>query len=89
MVREEISCFYCIVSKESVKTSLLGLLFQIGSATALIGDPSDKHADRVSLGLNEIASNSSNIHANVAKIFENHERFIWKRNNSKELPKLK
>ncbi|CAF0794593.1 unnamed protein product, partial [Brachionus calyciflorus] len=61
----------------------------IGSATALIGDPSGKIYDRMILDSSEIVTNSNRIQKNILKIFQNHEEFIWNRNHQIPLPKLK
>lgn len=61
----------------------------IGSATALIGDPSGKKGERNIPRSEEIVNNSNLIQKSVLKIFKNHEEFIFKRNNKAELPRLK
>lgn len=65
------------------------LKFKIGSATALIGDPSGKTTDRMILNTEEIISNSNKIQRNILKIFQNHENFIWKKTHDTELPKIR
>ena len=64
--------------------------FKIGSATALIGDPSGKNMDRKILPSDQIINNSNEIQKSVFNIFKNHEEYLWKRKGQKsiELPKV-
>jgi tyrosyl-tRNA synthetase len=61
----------------------------IGSATAIIGDPSGKTTDRQAMASNEIVENSTSIQNNVLQIFKNHEKYFWNKHNKSELPQLK
>lgn len=55
------------------------LLFQLGSATVLIGDPSGRLSERKQHLTNEdIVSNTENIERLVKLIFDNHEKYFWK-----------
>ena len=55
------------------------MLKKVGSATALIGDPSGKSTERKALDPKEVDNNSKNIESSIRKIFENHENYIWKK----------
>ena len=59
----------------------------IGSATALIGDPSGRRTERNSLDNKEIISNTDKIQRTIAQIFKNHEELFW--TSEDKLPKLK
>ncbi len=64
----------------------------IGSATALIGDPSGRSQERNQMNNNEIISNTEKIQNKIANIFKNHEQLFWtndKMNQNSFLPKLK
>lgn len=63
---------------------------KIGSATALIGDPSGRSTERKPLDSEDIIRNTNNIQNLIMKIFSNHEKYIWSKQNQseKELPKL-
>lgn len=55
-------------------------MFKIGSATALVGDPSGHTKSREHLlDNNEVVENSKLIDANIRQIFDNHEKYIWKK----------
>lgn len=66
---------------------LLGLLhFQraghkvvalIGGATARIGDPSGKNAEREEMGEDQLTNNLVGIREDIERIFENHEKYFW------------
>ncbi|KAL5017815.1 hypothetical protein ScPMuIL_003537 [Solemya velum] len=60
----------------------------VGSATALIGDPSGRDSERVPLSGEQIQSNTESINSSLHRIFTNHERFIWA-NSKKVLPKVR
>lgn len=60
----------------------------IGSATALIGDPSGRSSERNLLENNVIIENTEKIQKKISDVFKNHEELFWKDANSK-LPKLK
>ena len=49
----------------------------IGSATALIGDPSGRTLERNQMDNNEIISNTDKIQKKIAQIFKNHEELFW------------
>jgi tyrosyl-tRNA synthetase len=64
----------------------------IGSATALIGDPSGRSQERNQMNNNEIISNTEKIQNKIANIFNNHEQLFWtsdKMNQNSLLPRLK
>ena len=63
-------------------------MFKIGSATALIGDPSGKTSERKPLETKETVENSKQIENNIRQIFENHENYIWKKENFRKDLKL-
>ncbi len=54
----------------------------VGSATAVIGDPSGRSSERRQLDAKEVVENSKRLEKNIRKIFENHENFIWKMKGS-------
>ncbi|CAF1511166.1 unnamed protein product, partial [Didymodactylos carnosus] len=60
----------------------------IGSATVLLGDPSGRINERQQLLNDEIVTNTTNIEKLIQKIFQNHEKYIWKGNNDKGQRKL-
>ncbi len=64
----------------------------IGSATALIGDPSGRTTERNKIENNTLLSNTEKIQKKISQIFKNHEEHFWnedKKNEGIRLPKLK
>lgn len=58
--------------------SVIHIFWQVGGATAIIGDPSGKNSDREALSKQHIDENILGIQRNIATIFENHEKCFWK-----------
>lgn len=62
------------------------LLFQVGGATALIGDPSGKTTDRQPMSPFDIENNTVALTNQLNHIFANHEEYIWKHQHKKLKP---
>ena len=52
--------------------------FQVGGATARIGDPSGKTHDRDKLASETVDANTVGIMENIDRIFTNHQKYLWK-----------
>ncbi|KAK9883730.1 hypothetical protein WA026_001918 [Henosepilachna vigintioctopunctata] len=52
----------------------------VGGATGKIGDPSGKATERDPLSIKSLDANVKGISKNIETIFENHKRYIWKKN---------
>ena len=66
-------------------------LVVIGSATALIGDPSGRTTERNKIENDTLIINTDKIQKTISKIFKNHEELFWKEDKKNEgikLPKL-
>lgn len=61
----------------------------IGTATALIGDPSGKSAERDQLHVETVAKNANGLEENIRRIFDNHESLIWPGSCSRKLLPIK
>ena len=64
----------------------------IGSATALIGDPSGRATERNKIENTTLLANTEKIQKTISQIFKNHEELFWKaekKNEGSILPKLK
>ncbi|XP_028173631.1 tyrosine--tRNA ligase, mitochondrial [Ostrinia nubilalis] len=58
----------------------------LGGATGHIGDPSGKTSDRVALQSETIQQNIIGIKKNLETVFENHQKYIWSKEESKLQP---
>ncbi|XP_026751469.1 tyrosine--tRNA ligase, mitochondrial [Galleria mellonella] len=52
----------------------------LGGATGYIGDPSGRSTDRIALEPEVIQENISGIKKNLEVVFENHQKYIWPKN---------
>lgn len=65
----------------------MNFYFQVGGATAQIGDPSGKTKDRDKLAQETVEQNTKGIMENISRIFNNHKKHLWK--DQKDLKPLK
>lgn len=63
--------------------------FQVGGATAQVGDPSGRSKERPLLEAKLIESNSSGISENLQRIFKNHQQVFWDKGNEQPLSPLR
>lgn len=86
---ERYICFKVFFFLSSLQLFLF-VLYKIGGATGMIGDPSGKSNERPALTEQFVERNSQIISENIQRIFQNHENFIWNRNkNNKALMPVK
>lgn len=64
-------------------------VFQIGGATAQIGDPSGRKTERPQLTVSEVKANSQKILENLNRIFSNHKEYFWNEQNKSSLPPIR
>lgn len=63
-------------------------VFQVGGATAKIGDPSGKTKDREPMDQETVDRNIASIMESLERIFANHRKYFW-RDQDKELPEVR
>lgn len=63
--------------------------FQVGGATAQIGDPSGRKSERPQLSVSEVQANSQKLLENLNKIFSNHKQYFWEKEDDLSLPAMR
>lgn len=51
----------------------------------MIGDPSGRNTERDSLGNVKLQGNLDGIRAQIARVFDNHKRYVWSKSKGKEV----
>lgn len=66
-----------LLSNRFQSISFTILFFQLGGATAKIGDPSGRTTERDKLQESIVDENLQYIRKDIYRIFQNHEQYLW------------